>query len=92
MQNIKCDCAAKNNCYHILAVRYYNGENIDCIPPPPVNLTNLAKSKHSGKITRLKRKRHVKNSIPIHLVTQLTKQRVYMHTNFLKEILIASCC
>ncbi len=78
-------------CYHILAVRYFlKGENIDYIPPPPVNLTNLAKYKHSGKITGLKNKGHVKNSILIPLVTQITKKQEYssMHSNFLKKLVI----
>ena len=51
-------------------------------------MTNLAKYKHSGKITGLKNKGHVKNSIPIPLVTQITKKQEYMHSNFLNELVI----
>ena len=50
-----CDCAAKTNCYHILAVKLFCGHKAEFVHQP-INLTNLMKHKNLGKLTGSKKR------------------------------------
>ena len=81
-----CDCAAKTNCYHILAVKLFCGHKAEFVHQP-INLTNLMKHKNLGKLTGSKKKGHVANSIEKPLISQIVKSSSkYKHHDYIKEL------